>query len=222
MSPKVDISSPKVDLLLSSDNKNDYKNLLKNKNDLPFVFFECSQSKDEVLMTSINNFFKKKKNLKDFLKIYNKESKISLRILDWFVTNYAKKNNIILTNTLDKKNPKNFFVYLEYKAQLKSYSKLFFDPFCRRERIIFKYNDNDQIITTVGQLNFFRWCIENNIIKYVQENINDIEFDMNNTIKLHYKEKKDNPNIKNKRTQLSISASKKVNKHNVKIVVDFN
>ena len=64
--------------------------------------------------------------------------------------------------------------------------------------------------------------MKNLIQKEVQENINDIEIDMNNTIKQHYKEKKDNPTKKNKRTQLSISASKKVNKHNVKILVDFN
>ena len=49
---------------------------------------------DNILLTSLKKFFKIKKNLNSFLRIYNKNSKISLRLLDWFVTNYSKKHNI--------------------------------------------------------------------------------------------------------------------------------
>ena len=66
-------------------------------------------------------------------------------------------------------------VFLNYKAQLKSFSKKQFDPFCRRERISFKYNENDSVVTTVGQLNFFKWSIENDILKYIGNNLKDIE-----------------------------------------------
>ena len=49
---------------------------------------------DNILLTSLKKFFKIKTNLNNFLKIYNKKSKISLRLLDWFVTNYSKKHNV--------------------------------------------------------------------------------------------------------------------------------
>ena len=44
---------------------------------------------------------------------------ISLRILDWFVTNYAKKNNISYVTS----SGKHVIVYLSYKSHLKAYSK---------------------------------------------------------------------------------------------------
>ncbi len=83
-------------------------------------------------------------------------------------------------------------VYLEYKSQLKAYSKKQFDPFCRRERIIFLDQQKNGIQTTVGQLNFFRWAIENNIIQYVEQNLADIEKDMNQSIRNLYKKNKKN------------------------------
>ena len=47
------------------------------------------------------------------------KSKISLRVLDWLVTNYAKKNNIIYE--LSNSKIRHFNMYLEYKSQLKAY-----------------------------------------------------------------------------------------------------
>ena len=144
------------------------------------------------------------------LPIINGETKLSLRIIDWFVTNYTKKNNIILYNKKKKliniKSPKNkleqktkkskyeyiddqFNIYLNYKGQLKAYSKKNFDPFCRRERINFCYSRKDNetpnkfITTTVGQLNFFKWAIDNNILDYIKENLENIDLDMNINIK---------------------------------------
>ena len=126
--------------------------------------------KQDLLMHSLEHFYKNKDNLKTLISIINGESKISLRVIDWFVTNYSKKNNITyIVGT--KKNSKRFNVYLNYKSQLKAYSKKQFDPFCRRERIMFYYKEDEHIITTVGQLNFFRWAMDNDIIKYVKKNL---------------------------------------------------
>jgi hypothetical protein len=88
---------------------------------------------------------------------------ISIRLIDWFVTNYSKKMNVVY-KVSNKEEP--IVVWQDYKSQLKGWSKKFFDPFCRRERILFKYKDGNQtneIMTTLGQLNFFRWAIENKI-----------------------------------------------------------
>ena len=68
---------------------------------------------------------------------------------------------------------------------MKSYNKRFFDPFCRinkkniTNKIAFKYDDEKYIVTTIGQLNFFRWAIRNKIIDYVINDLENINNDMN-------------------------------------------
>jgi len=111
------------------------------------------------------------------LRIINGESKISLRIIDWFATNYAKKYYTVyeIPNT-----GRRFKVYVDYKLKLKAYSKKRFDPFCRWDRITVPYKDGKYIQTTIGQLNFFKWALENNVIRFIEENYSNIEKDMNN------------------------------------------
>jgi hypothetical protein len=141
------------------------------------------QSKSDILLESLTFYFSNNNKINQMLPIINGQSHISLRILDWFITNYCKKNKtnykIIDENNVEVK----FIVYIDYKAQLKAYNKRLFDPFCRRNRISFKYNNNNLIITTIGQLNFFKWAIKNNIINYVEQYIADIEKDMITTKK---------------------------------------
>lgn len=178
-------------------------------------------SKKELLMQSLTKFFSDRKNLDLIIPIISGKSNISLRILDWFVTNFSKKNGTFY-EILHNSNKKNFIVYLDYKAQLKAYSKKQFDPFCRRERISLLGHDDQEIITTVGQLNFFRWAIDNNIINYINENYSKIEGDMNNSLRNLYKKKVTGKSKRRKRKELSISATKSVNKHNVSIIVKFD
>lgn len=162
--------------------------------------------KNDILLNTLNIFFKKNQNyLNSFLDIYYGRSNISLRIIDWFVTNYSKKNKVYYNLNND-----NFIVYLDYKSQLKAFTKKQFDPFCRRERMNFYYGEKKFIKTTIGQLNFFKWAFENNIINYINQNIKDIEADMIEEIK----EKKNN--------KLNIKAKKTINKHYVNITVSFD
>jgi len=197
-------------------------NVEKKKVDTVPVFKNGSLTcKQDLLMSSLTLFFRDKVNLEKIMPIINGKSNISLRILDWFVTNYAKKYNISYNMTVDN-IIKKFIVHISYKSQLKAYSKKLFDPFCRRERIRFIDHNDNEIITTAGQLNFFRWVIENDIFNYISDNIDNIEKDMNTSIRHLYKKKKiSNENKRRKRKELSVSATKSVNKHSVNIVIDF-
>lgn len=178
-------------------------------------------SKQDLLLESISSFFlNNKSNINSLLEII--EGKYtSLRLIDWFVTNYSKKYNITYNNT--EKND-NFKVYPSYKSQLKSYSKKLFDPFNRSERINFYYEKDKYITTTIGQLNFFRWAIQNNIVEYINKNNKNIEEDMNNSISYVYNKTTEGGNkpIRKKRKELSVSATKFLNKDDITILVKFN
>ena len=75
--------------------------------------------------------------------------------------------------------------------------------------------------TTIGQLNFFRWIIENNILGYIKEKLSDINDDMNKRNSTSKKKGKGNNKTRKKREELSIFASKSIKKEKVKIVVEF-
>jgi hypothetical protein len=176
------------------------------------------KTQNTILLENLLRYYKKNNNLDNMLSIINGDSKVSLRIVDWFATNYSKQNY-----TIYKLNDGNRFkVYIDYKLKLRAYSKKRFDPFCRWERITIPYNDK-YIQTTIGQLNFFKWAIENEVINYIENNYIEIERDMN-TRNSTTKNKKIYTNCKTrkKREELSKSASKSIFKENIDIIISFD
>ena len=103
------------------------------------------------------------------------------------------------------------------------YSKKRFDPFCRWERIQIPYHNNTFIETTIGQLNFFKWALENGVIDFIEENYETIEKDMNarNSTSRKKVTPIENTKTRKKREELSISASKSIKKEQVDICVSF-
>ena len=126
-----------------------------------------------MILPNLYEFFKIPENINKMLPIIMGESKISIRVLDWFVTNYSKTKKVYYK--IDKDI---FNVWINYKDQLDGYRKKMFDPFCRSKRIPFYYNETQYIITTVAQLNFFKWAIINKVLDYVDDNFKDIYKDM--------------------------------------------
>lgn len=135
-------------------------------------------TQNDLLLHKILRFYNENGHMEQMLSVINGETNISLRIIDWFATNYAKKHYTVydIQNTV---TPKRFKVYVDYKLKLRAYSKKRFDPFCRWDRINVPYKQGTYIQTTLGQLNFFKWAIENEVIRYIQENYSAIETDMN-------------------------------------------
>lgn len=207
-------------------------------------------TQNNLLLKNLLKFYDQGNNLDTMLKIINGHSNISLRIIDWFATNYAKKFYTVYTI---KNTPRRFKVYVDYKLKLKAYSKKRFDPFCRWDRITIPYKDGTFIQTTIGQLNFFKWAIENDVVHYIEENYQMIENDMNsrNSTSKHLQSslsststaseecdifdiqsatttttnesnsKTDKTKTRKKREELSISATKSIKKEKVEIVVSF-
>jgi hypothetical protein len=185
------------------------------------------QTQNELLLKNLMDFYENRAHLKKIISIINGESKISLRIVDWFVTNFAKKYFTVYEIPNQMGESIRFKVYNDYKLKLKAYSKRRFDPFCRWERISIPYDDTNYMETTIGQLNFFKWLIEHQILEFIEENYDMIENDMNSRNstskrKASLDNLSDNGKTRKKREELSISACKCIKKETVKIIVKFN
>ena len=136
---------------------------------------EC---KPELVISSLQRFYASQPEIDKVLTYLNGEAPLSLRIIDWFVTKYSRKNFVRYPL-----NGHEFLVYLSYKGQLKAYSKQYFDPNCRRERIMFTIPNNEAFMTTIGKLNFFRWALESNILEYMEAHEEDIRKGYNEYLK---------------------------------------
>lgn len=187
----------------------------------------------ELLLNSLTRFYENDDNLEKLKKILNNQDKISLRLIDWFVTNYSKKYNTIFLiyktqedkRTLSESNNEiieQFNVFHGYKSQLKAFSKKQFDPFCRRERINFMTKDGSEISTTVGQLNFFRWAIPNMITDFITNNYECIENDMVESLKYIKIHGKKNNKGRKPRQELSKSAVRGLNKNKLSVCITFD
>lgn len=130
--------------------------------------------KQELIVSSLQKFYSARDDKVEVINLLEGTAQVSLRLIDWFVTNYSKQHNIsyILQG-------QEFLVYTNYKSQLKAYSKKLFDPFCRRERIMFQIQGYPMFQTTVGKLNFFRWALEKGVLDYITLNLQKIEAAMN-------------------------------------------
>ena len=149
--------------------------------DIKLSLFETS------IVKSLMIFYNDPSNIELLTMILLTKSKLSIRLIDYFITKYSKINKITysINNSL-------FNIFISYKQQLKIYQKKYFDPFSRGNRIPF-FLYNTSFITTIGQLNFFKWFIEKNIYYYILDNYINIENSMN----INNKEIKDNKkNIK--------------------------
>ena len=174
-----------------------------------------------ILMKPFEVFNKNYINENILYNILNSESIISIRLIDYFITKYAKNNKIIY-NIIENNVETSINVFLSYKQQLKIFKKKYFDPFSRGNRIPYFMGDSC-IITTIGQLNFFKWFFSKKIYDYIINNKKIIETSMNTkiltntkTLKLDKKQHLQTINIMNKYNY-------KQNKIKLeKIIVTFN
>ena len=167
------------------------------------------QSKEQWVLHRLEAFYRDTANFERVRDILEGKTRVSLRLIDWLVTNYAKKHNISYVT----KSGRHVIVYLAYKSHLKAYSKKTFDPFCRWKRIQFM-----GLNTTVGQLNFFEWAMQDEVLNYLDENYDAIQTDMDacSTV-VHPTE-----GNRRKRHELSRSATKSMCRHDIRVSIKFD
>ena len=125
------------------------------------------------MLASLQRYYQGRGHLRrHVVPILDTRGPVSLRLLDWLVTNYAKQRNVYYAH-----GGKPFSMYRHYRLQLQAYTKRLFDPFQRRARVVFSDGDKT-ITTTIGQLNFFKWAIEHGVLDYAERHVVDIEAHM--------------------------------------------
>lgn len=113
------------------------------------------------------------------------ESRVSLRLIDYFVTNYARKFLCDASGAINGASsgaPGAANVYQSVQSALRGLNKKRMDPFCRR------HAEKDQVEirgvhTNVAQLSFFRWALINGVLRYIEQHAEEIRADMKAT---HY------------------------------------
>ena len=178
------------------------------------------QRKQDMLFRSLVKYYNSPSNHKIFRDMVNGDGVVSLRLMEWFVTNFAKKNNTYYHTD----EMRCFNVYLSYKSQLKAYNKRYFDPFCRNERVTFTDSEGTEVESTVGQANFFRWVIQNQILKWASEHISEIEEDMLLAVKMRDENdtgERSRTGRRKRRGEISQSATRRMNRTYETVTISF-
>ena len=168
---------------------------------------QTTPKSNQTLEKVLTNFYQNSDNAERFAKLRSGEitKNLSLRQLNYFVTNYAKQHNIELV--IEKKGKFEVFnVHENYRNCLKTYTPTYFDIVSRGDHtqwVIGTYNLN----TTIGQLNFFKWLIEHQLDVYVAKNYQKI---LNKYMTWNYKNynKTDNDDDESTKSSETVSEEK--------------
>lgn len=165
---------------------NTYYNLTKYKNNPEFIvdnLFTAGPATIDITSETMTPVSIDSLSLNDEIRMSILENKIKSNLQ---ITPPVQEIIESTTNNFDDY----FLVHDNYKCQLKEYNKKNFDPFCRWTRIRMYYDGTKFFYTTVAQLNFFKWAIENYVLDYILDNLVMIEKAMNDYERAIKKEKK--------------------------------
>lgn len=125
--------------------------------------------------------------LEEVLKpLVTQTSPVSLRVLDWSVTNFCKENNVVCLSSVPGQTTN---VHHAYRSTLAHWKRTLFDPFRRKKRIQVRIG-GEVYDTTLGQANFCLWSYTTGVLAYVIGHVDAIEAHMNAVSRQHRKERK--------------------------------
>ena len=127
--------------------------------------------KDEVLLSSVLQWFNEEESrVRTFSDIVNHRNGLSLRIIDWLITNFSKAFSVAIESDGLPRN-----LCKDYHKNLTAHNKKNFDPFARRRRINIVMFGGEHRVSTIGQLNFFRWFLSKDLVEFLIQNKTVIE-----------------------------------------------
>jgi hypothetical protein len=156
-----------------------------------------SNDRTQIIMNDILNFFDQAPHKTKLLNILAKKT-ISLSLIDWFVTVYSRENPVIYPMNEDgetflfnvrteycaqlKNYNKRLFDPFRRKQRIKLYTNIkkwanyydedknvdIVDNSDEEEAYTGKDDVGTYLITTISQLNFFKWAIKNKVIEYIE------------------------------------------------------
>lgn len=186
--------------------------------------------RSQSILESLLKFYENPVNLKQFLDVVVfKTRNLPLRLLDWYCTNWVKKNDTCYNIRRPNGTIEVFRVYRSYKAQLKGNKKKMFDPFCRDDPILIECESPiDQLPmkfeTAICQLRFFKWAIENLLLDYVETHRDEIYKDLAQNSSKSIEDKIDDKpkGGRRKKTELSKSCYKQIHRSDHSTIITFN
>lgn len=179
-------ASSAIDCIVMQDNTMGHNNWSIGPFTVKYVLTPAQKN----ILVKLSSFYTEE-TIKDILvPLVTQESKVSLRALDWLVTNYSKKHNMACIN----ERKKIFNIHYGYKVALAHFRRRNFDPFRRRLRITVKVEGIEDFDSTVGQVNFMHWAAANGVLKFAEEHIKEIEADMNTVTSESRKRRLNPPN----------------------------
>jgi len=105
-----------------------------------------------------------------------------LRMYNWAVTNFAKGKGITTQIRDGQGNLRFIDPSISYDSALKRLHRTLFDPYRRGTLLFFRVKE-DIFHTTVGQLLFIKWCMENGVDTFVEVHEHEIREHLNHTTK---------------------------------------
>lgn len=173
-------------------------------------------------LEQIHEYFTDEKIRDTIIPIIDGHSAVSLRDLDWLVTNYAKRNNIVYTWQVHPDEPVQLInVRNLYKNWLPVWKRKLFDSFRRRQRLYFVF-DGEVHQTTVAQLNFLRWADMYGVLHYLEQNLTDIAANMKHRMQQNREEEPIKKGKRRRRRELSKAPDQRCFVYNVSIRVQFD
>ena len=185
-------------------------------NNITIIAYDVIE-KEKIVLRELIRFYDEDK-LEKIKPLINQEHDISLRLIDWTPTNYAKKKCI----KYQLPNGDIIDVWESYKNYMSSYRRnILFDLFRRGKclKVIYGIGEKHYIISSVKQLNSFRWVLEIHLLDYIKKHKKKIEEDHRQSLRRSADNKKNK--LRKKRQELSSSIYKKCLRHNYKITITF-
>lgn len=142
-------------------------------------------TKDTLILNKLQARYRKDKEMKRWFLTFIQKPSVSLRTVEWLASSYSKRYNVSYYVKRPDGTRFLFHMHSSYKSQIKAYTRNNFDPFRRKTSVTIHLpslqttpQPGDTSLTTLSQVNFFRWVFENDVIEYALKNLNSIQKDI--------------------------------------------